>query len=120
MDDKLHNKLSSVAYGVTQNKGTEPPDSYQYNEFDKSCNYLCICCDNHLFRSAHKFNSSCGWPAFSEALDSPTIKRKDSNHNMIRTEILCKNDLSHLGHKFNDDPTGTRYCINSVALQLKE
>ncbi len=120
MSNELHSKLSTLAFEVTQNKATEPPYSGQYNDFDEAGQYLCVCCENLLFRSDQKFNASCGWPAFSNAIKNATVERPDLSHHMGRIEILCKSCHSHLGHKFDDGPTGTRYCINSVSLKFKQ
>jgi len=109
-------KLSQLALQVTQNKATEPPFSGEYHDFSEIGHYFCVCCDSLLFSSKTKFYSSCGWPAFSEAFDKSTKEVNDLSHNMSRIEILCKKCDAHLGHKFNDGPTGTRYCINSVSL----
>jgi len=120
LSDKKLDQLSPMAFEVTQNSATEPPFTGEYHEFDKSGNYYCICCDNLLFQSDQKFYSSCGWPAFSAALANSTIEKNDISHNMNRNEILCKKCEAHLGHKFDDGPTGTRYCINSVSLKFEE
>ena len=112
-------QLNPLEYEVTQNKGTEPPFSGKYNNFSEAGAYHCKCCDQKLFNSSEKFHSSCGWPAFSEAISQSTIERIDLSHNMSRIEILCSNCDSHLGHKFDDGPTGTRYCINSVSLNFE-
>lgn len=119
MADKLEEKLSPLAWKVTQQQGTEPPFSGKYNDFDESGNYHCICCDSFLFSSDHKFHSGCGWPAFFQAIENSTREQQDLSHGMVRTEILCANCNAHLGHKFPDGPYGTRYCINSVALDFK-
>ncbi|MDH5433250.1 MAG: peptide-methionine (R)-S-oxide reductase MsrB [Gammaproteobacteria bacterium] len=113
------NKLSPLAWQVTQEKGTEPPFSGEYDHFFESGKYHCICCDSLLFKSDHKFDSGCGWPAFYQAIEENTIEKEDTSHGMIRTEVLCKNCNAHLGHKFPDGPYGTRYCINSVAMEFK-
>lgn len=117
--DDLKIRLSNLAYQVTQHQATEPPFSGKYNNFEESGHYSCICCGSDLFYSSQKFYSSCGWPAFSETLQASTIEKVDLSHNMQRIEVLCKKCESHLGHKFNDGSTGTRYCINSVALEFK-
>ncbi len=118
--NELKVRLTPLAYKVTQEHGTEPPFSGEFHDFNNNGNYCCICCDNHLFYSRDKFYSSCGWPAFSLALEDSTMEKHDHSHNMHRIEVLCKNCQAHLGHKFDDGPTGIRYCINSVALKFEE
>jgi len=118
MNKDLKNELSPLAYKVTQEHGTEPPFSGEYHDFSESGDYHCVCCDAMLFHSKEKFFSSCGWPAFSQALEQSTNEIIDNSHNMQRVEVLCKNCDAHLGHKFKDGPTGTRYCINSVCLNF--
>lgn len=117
MNDKK-NRLSSLAWKVTQEQGTEPPFSGKYNEFDKLGHYSCICCGQHLFDSEYKFESGCGWPAFFQSIENSIREKPDYSHGMIRTEVTCKSCDAHLGHKFADGPYGTRYCINSVALEF--
>lgn len=116
---ELKERLSSQAFQVTQQAATETPFTGEYHEFSEVGSYQCICCDFPLFNSAEKFYSSCGWPAFSQVLDKSTIEKVDQTHNMNRIEILCRQCNAHLGHKFSDGPTGTRYCINSVSLSFK-
>ncbi len=117
--NKLKERLSVLAWQVTQEKGTEPPYSGQYNDFNEQGNYYCICCGQHLFYSEHKFDSQCGWPAFHSALESSTREEMDHSHGMTRIEVLCDQCGAHLGHKFPDGPFGTRYCINSVCLRFE-
>ncbi|MDQ7049451.1 MAG: peptide-methionine (R)-S-oxide reductase MsrB [Enterobacterales bacterium] len=118
MNKDLKHSLSPIAYAVTQEKATEAPFSGTYHDFSESGSYLCVCCQALLFTSKEKFYSSCGWPAFHKALENTTREVEDLSHNMQRTEILCKNCDAHLGHKFADGPSGTRYCINSVSLKF--
>jgi len=118
--DKKLDQLSPMAFDVTQNSATEPPFTGEYHDFEQTGNYHCVVCDNLLFQSDEKFYSSCGWPAFSAALEHSTVEKRDISHGMIRNEVLCKNCQAHLGHKFDDGPTGTRYCINSVSLRFNE
>ncbi|MET1255148.1 peptide-methionine (R)-S-oxide reductase MsrB [Aliikangiella maris] len=116
MNDDLKNKLSPLAWKVTQEQATEPPFSGEYDEFSQTGQYHCVCCDHFLFSSDTKFNSGCGWPAFFESIEDATKERIDHSHGMTRVEVVCGKCEAHLGHKFSDGPYGTRYCINSVAL----
>ncbi len=118
MEKDLKQRLSPLAYAVTQEKATEAPFSGDYHDFSESGRYQCICCHAPLFHSQEKFYSACGWPAFHQALEDSTREKQDLSHNMQRIEILCKNCDAHLGHKFDDGPRGTRYCINSVSLEF--
>ena len=84
--------------------------------------YQCAACGNDLFTSEMKFDSGCGWPSFDKEIEGgKIIQKRDTTHGMIRTEILCANCGSHLGHIFDDGPseTGMRYCVNSVSMKFK-
>lgn len=111
-------KLSSFQYEVTQNKATEKPFNNEYNDmFDKGI-YVDITSGEPLFLSNEKFESGCGWPAFSAPINNDVIKYEtDKSHNLIRTEVISKNTNSHLGHVF-EEFSGTRYCINSASLKF--
>ncbi len=113
-------ELSDLAYYVLRQKGTERPFAGEYTDTETEGTYRCGACNFELFSSEHKFHSGCGWPSFWGELESASIEhKKDTSHGMTRTELLCSNCGSHLGHIFNDGPRskgGMRYCINSVSM----
>lgn len=115
--------FDTLQYEVTQNAGTERPYTGIYNAHYEQGHYLCVCCDSLLFDSQGKFDSHCGWPSFDRATNNKAIAyRQDLTHGMNRTETLCAQCGSHLGHVFDDGSTETsqRYCINSVSLTFKQ
>lgn len=115
-------ELGAERYRILRQKGTEYPNSGQYNLTFEKGTYCCGACGEELFESKSKFKSSCGWPSFDESIPGKIEYIKDTTHGMSRTEVLCATCGSHLGHVFDDGPTdtGVRYCINSLSVDLKE
>jgi len=114
-------ELSPEQYEVCINKGTEPPFTGKYSDCKENGIYKCSCCGEELFSSDAKFDSGTGWPSFWQSIDDEKIKcDSDSSYGVLRTEIMCKKCGAHLGHVFDDgpQPTNTRFCINSVSLNL--
>lgn len=113
-------ELGEERYGILREKGTERPHTGAYNlSFDEGT-YKCGACKEPLFESDSKFESSCGWPSFDDAIKGAVAYIKDTTFGMIRTEIVCANCGSHLGHVFNDGPTptGQRFCVNSLSVDF--
>lgn len=121
MKKSHRNILSKDAYDIIINKGTERPFSGIYNTHFEEGMYICAYCNQDLFTSDSKFQSSCGWPAFDASVGSNVKEKRDVSLGMIRTEILCANCDGHLGHVFQDGPTktGVRYCVNSLSMEFK-
>ncbi|EFF41221.1 peptide-methionine (R)-S-oxide reductase MsrB [Mycoplasmopsis alligatoris] len=118
--EELKKKLTDLQYRVTQENATEAPYTNLYDEHFEKGIYVDIVDGSVLFSSLDKYNSGCGWPAFTKPVDK-VVEVVDKTHGMIRTEVRSKNADSHLGHVFTDGPRdkgGLRYCINSASLRF--
>ena len=119
---ELRERIGDLAFEVTQNAATEYPYTGEYDNFFEKGLYVDIVSGEPLFLSTDKFNSGCGWPAFSKPVSPDSVKEKtDFSHGMVRTEVKSKGAESHLGHVFPDGPKelgGMRYCINSASLKF--
>lgn len=120
-EEEWRKKLSEEEYRVLRRKGTERPFTGTYNVHKEDGTYKCKACDAVLFDSTAKFDSGCGWPSFDKSVEGSIEYVRDITHGMIRTEILCANCGSHIGHVFDDGPTNTgqRYCVNSVSIDFE-
>ena len=120
-ESEWRERLSEEQYRVLRSKGTEAPHSGKYNLHFQDGEYHCAACDAKLFESDQKFESSCGWPSFDDAIEGSIEYVQDRTFGMVRTEILCTNCGSHLGHVFDDGPTetGQRYCVNSASIEFE-
>ena len=122
-DSEWREQLDDEQYRVTRHAGTEAAFSGKYWDSDAVGTYKCIGCGLPIFRSDGKFDAGCGWPSFFEPLEGANLTEiSDTSHGMQRTEVTCSRCGSHLGHVFPDGPppTGLRYCINSVSIDLDE
>ncbi|MBK1812473.1 peptide-methionine (R)-S-oxide reductase MsrB [Clostridium sp. YIM B02505] len=121
-DEQLRERLTPIQYEVTQNNGTERPFTNEYDINVEDGIYVDIVSGEPLFSSNDKYDSGCGWPAFTKPINNDFIKEKaDLTHNMRRVEVRSADADSHLGHVFTDGPEaegGLRYCINSAALRF--
>lgn len=121
-DAEIKAKLGAEEYEVTQHNGTERPFTNPYWNLNQKGIYVDIVSGEPLFSSLNKFDSSCGWPAFSAPIEGPSlISLEDRSHGMLRTEVRSRAANSHLGHVFSGDgesPSGIRYCINSASLRF--
>lgn len=113
--------LTPDEYAVLREKGTERAFTGAYWNTFEAGKYVCAACGQTLFNSDSKFESDCGWPSFDQAIKGSVIYQKDVSYGMVRTEVMCSNCKSHLGHVFDDGPketTGERFCTNSVSIKF--
>lgn len=125
-DEEWRQRLTPEQYHVLREKGTELPGSGKLLNNEETGMYVCAACNTPLFKSDTKYESTMpgliGWPSFSEAVDTKAVTlTEDNSAGMQRTEVVCGNCGSHLGHLFEDpsSPNGQHYCINSIALDFK-
>jgi peptide-methionine (R)-S-oxide reductase len=120
-EQEWRQQLSAEAYHVCREHGTEAPFSGKFSHHKDDGIYRCVCCDAPLFTSDTKFDSGTGWPSYFEPYSEDALREvKDESFGMVRIEVRCAKCDAHLGHVFPDgpEPTGLRYCINSVCLSF--
>ena len=121
--EEWRRELTPEQYEVLRNKGTERAFTGEYNDVKSGGTFVCGGCGAELFSSDTKFDSGSGWPSFWQPIaDGRVAEERDTSHGMVRTEALCERCGGHLGHVFPDgpEPTGLRYCINSLSLGFNE
>lgn len=121
--EQWKHELSPEEFAVLREKGTEAPFTGKYWDTHEAGTYVCRACGAELFDADAKFDAHCGWPSFFTAKAGDHIAlTPDTSHDMSRTEVTCARCGSHLGHLFDDgpEPTGQRYCINSISLKLQK
>lgn len=118
----LRKRIGDLAYEITQNAATERAFTGEYDDFFEKGLYVDVVSGEPLFNSMDKYDSGCGWPAFTRPIaEDVVVESTDTSHFMVRTEVRSSGANSHLGHVFNDGPAGAgglRYCINSAALRF--
>lgn len=122
-EEEWKEELTPEQYHILREKGTERPFTGKYHKTKEQGVYRCAACGNELFSSETKYESGTGWPSFWTPIDAEKVETEtDTSFGMRRTEAVCGRCGSHLGHVFEDgpEPTGLRYCINSVSLKLDE
>lgn len=122
-EEQWRQELSADEFAVLRQAATERPWTGELLDEKRAGLYTCKACGNELFKAGTKFDSGCGWPSFYESIRPEAVElRKDTSLGQVRTEVLCANCGSHLGHVFPDGfgtPTGDRYCMNSIALNFE-
>ena len=122
-DAEWREKLTPQQYHVLREAGTERAFTGEYDKHYDAGEYFCAGCGTQLFTSDTKYNSGCGWPAFTKPVDAETVaEHRDESFGMVRTEVTCAKCDGHLGHVFPDGPPdqgGLRYCINSASLEFE-
>lgn len=122
-EEEWKKKLTPQEYYVCRQQGTERPGTGKLLNYKGNGTFLCVACDHPLFDAKSKFESGTGWPSFYQPLaKGAVLERGDFSHGMSRIEVCCAKCGSHLGHVFEDgpQPTGLRYCMNSVSLKVQE